>query len=110
MPDNLNTHKAGSLYDAFSPEQARAMARKLEFHYTPKHGSWLNIAEIELAVLSNLCLSQRIADERTHRASGRSKHPRAQRKSRAPQLALHHPRRSAETRSPLSSCFSLTDY
>lgn len=61
--DNLNTHKKASLYEAFPAEQARELARKLEFHYTPKHGSWLNIAEIELAVLSNMCLSQRIADK-----------------------------------------------
>jgi hypothetical protein len=61
--DNLNTHKTASLYAAFPAEQARALARKLEFHYTPKHGSWLNIAEIELAVLSNMCLSQRIPDK-----------------------------------------------
>ena len=65
--DNLNTHKAASLYAAFPPEEARAIARKIEFHYTPKHGSWLNIAELELAVLSNMCLSQRIADEETLR-------------------------------------------
>lgn len=65
--DNLNTHKTASLYEAFPPEQARAIARKLEFHYTPKHGSWLNIAEIELAVLSNMCLSHRIPDEDTLR-------------------------------------------
>jgi len=65
--DNLNTHKAASLYEAFPPEEARAIARKIEFHYTPKHGSWLNIAEIELAVLSNMCLSQRIPDEDTLR-------------------------------------------
>jgi hypothetical protein len=61
--DNLNTHKPALLYEAFPPAEARAIARKLEFHYTPRHGSWLNIAEIELAVLSNMCLSQRIADE-----------------------------------------------
>ena len=61
--DNLNTHKKASLYEAFPAGQARELARKLEFHYTPKHGSWLNIAEIELAVLSNMCLSQRIADK-----------------------------------------------
>jgi len=61
--DNLNTHKPASLYEAFPPDEARAIAKKLEFHYTPKHGSWLNIAEIELAVLSNMCLSQRIPDE-----------------------------------------------
>lgn len=61
--DNLNTHKLASLYEAFPAEQARKLARRLEFHYTPKHGSWLNIAEIELAVLSNMCLSQRISDK-----------------------------------------------
>ncbi len=65
--DNLNTHTAGALYEAFPPEEARALARKLEFHYTPKHGSWLNIAEIELAVLSNSTLSHRIPDEATLR-------------------------------------------
>lgn len=65
--DNLNTHSLASLYAAFPPEEARAIARKLEFHYTPKHGSWLNIAEIELAVLSNACLAQRIPDEETLR-------------------------------------------
>jgi hypothetical protein len=63
--DNLNTHNAASLYAAFPPEEARAMARKRVFHYTPKHGSWLNIAEIELAVLSNSCLSKRIPDAQT---------------------------------------------
>jgi hypothetical protein len=61
--DHLNTHKMASLYDVFPAEQARELARKLECHYTPKHGSWLNIAEIELAVLSNMCLSQRIPDK-----------------------------------------------
>lgn len=61
--DNLNTHKIASLYEAFPPHEARALAKKLEFHYTPKHGSWLNIAEIEFAVLSNMCLKQRIGDE-----------------------------------------------
>jgi hypothetical protein len=55
--DNLNTHKIASLYEAFPPDQARALARKLELHDTPKHGSWLNIAEIEFAVLSNMCLN-----------------------------------------------------
>ena len=63
--DNLNTHKIASLYEAFAPEEARRIAKKLEFHFTPKHGSWLNIAEIEFAVLANMCLSQRIPDEET---------------------------------------------
>jgi hypothetical protein len=63
--DNLNTHKAASLYERFAPEEARRLLRKLEFHYTPKHGSWLNMAEIELSVLSRQCLDRRIGDEET---------------------------------------------
>jgi hypothetical protein len=65
--DNLNTHTFGSLYEAFTPEEARRIAEKLEFHYTPKHGSWLNVAEIELRVLTVQCLSRRIADATTLR-------------------------------------------
>ena len=61
--DNLNTHKAASLYERFAPEEARRILKKLEFHYTPKHGSWLNMAEIELSVLSRQCLDRRIPDE-----------------------------------------------
>ena len=63
--DNLNTHKPASLYKAFPPDEARRIAEKIEFHYTPKHGSWLNMAEIELSVLSRQCLSRRIADQAT---------------------------------------------
>jgi hypothetical protein len=58
--DNLNTHSISSLYEAFPPEIARSLAKRLEIHYTPKHGSWLNIAEIELSVLSKQCLDRRI--------------------------------------------------
>lgn len=58
--DNLNTHKVASLYEAFPPEQARRLAERLEIHHTPKHGSWLNMAEIELSVLSRQCLDRRI--------------------------------------------------
>ena len=64
--DNLNTHSLGSLYEAFEPQEARRLARRLEIHFTPKHGSWLNIAEIELQVLSKQCLdrtSQRLHQE-----------------------------------------------
>jgi DDE superfamily endonuclease len=63
--DNLNTHRIASLYEAFEPAEARRIARKLEFHYTPKHGSWLNMAEIELSVLQQQCLERRIPDEDT---------------------------------------------
>ena len=58
--DNLNTHNPSSLYEAFAPEEARRVLRKLDFHYTPKHGSWLNMAEIEISVLSRQCLQQRL--------------------------------------------------
>jgi hypothetical protein len=60
--DNLNTHSPGSLYEAFAPGEAKRLADKLEIHYTPKHGSWLNIAEIELSILSRQCLDRRIGD------------------------------------------------
>ncbi len=60
--DNLNTHTPASLYEAFEPEEARRLARRLEIHYTPKHGSWLNVAEIELSALSGQCLDRRIPD------------------------------------------------
>ncbi|MFL4476617.1 IS630 family transposase [Paeniglutamicibacter sp. MACA_103] len=60
--DNLNTHTLGSLYEAFDAAKARELASRLEIHYTPKHGSWLNVAEIELSALSRQCLSRRIPD------------------------------------------------
>jgi hypothetical protein len=59
--DNLNTHSTASLYEAFPPDIARRLAKRLEIHYTPKHGSWLNIAEIELSALTRQCLDRRIA-------------------------------------------------
>jgi hypothetical protein len=58
--DNLNTHKLASLYEAFPPEQARRIAERFEVHHTPKHGSWLNVAEIELSALTRQCLDRRI--------------------------------------------------
>jgi hypothetical protein len=61
--DNLNTHKFASLYEAFPPAEARRIIDKLEIHYTPKHGSWLNMAEIELSVLQRQCLKARIPDQ-----------------------------------------------
>ncbi len=61
--DNLNTHRTASLYETFPAAEARRIAQRLEFHYTPKHGSWLNMAEIEFSVLSRCCLKQRVPDE-----------------------------------------------
>ena len=63
--DNLNTHVVSSLYEAFSPAEALRIARKIEFHYTPKHGSWLNMTEIEFSILSRQVLNQRIPDRDT---------------------------------------------
>jgi hypothetical protein len=63
--DQLNTHTPAALYEAFEPAEARRIIRKLEFHHTPKHGSWLNMAEIELSGLSNQCLDRRLPDIET---------------------------------------------
>ena len=65
VQDQLNTHSPASLYAAFPPAEAKRLAAKLELHYTPKHGSWLNIAEIELAVLERQCLRQRFGGQAT---------------------------------------------
>ena len=63
--DNLNTHRPASFYEAFPPQEARRLVNRLEIHYTPKHGSWLNVAEIELSVLTTQCLDRRIPDLQT---------------------------------------------
>src|SRR5258708_13590759 len=63
--DNLNTHTPASLYAAFPPQEAKRIGDRLEFHYTPKHGSWLNMAELELTVLSRQCLDRRIPNQPT---------------------------------------------
>ena len=91
--DNLNTHRMASLYETFPPAEARRIVKRLEFHHTPKHGSWLNMAEIEFSVLARACLKGRNADEdalqedisayETERNAGRDCH----------QLAVHCPGR-----------------
>jgi hypothetical protein len=63
VSDNLNTHEPAALYEAFAPAEARRIMEKLEWHYTPKHGSWLDMAEIELSVLQRQCLDRRIPDQ-----------------------------------------------
>lgn len=65
VQDNLNTHTPASLYEAFEPAEARRLAERFEWHYTPKHGSWLNLAEAELGVLASQCLARRIANKAT---------------------------------------------
>lgn len=61
MTDNLNTHKPACLYEAFEPEEAFRLSQRFEWHYTPEHGSWLNIAEIELSILERQCLKRRMS-------------------------------------------------
>jgi hypothetical protein len=65
VQDNLSTHSAGALYQTFPPAEARRILRRLEFHYTPKHASWLNMVEIEIGVLRSQCLDRRIGDRKT---------------------------------------------
>jgi len=65
VQDNLNTHTAGALYETFPPQQARRILARLEFHYTPKHGSWLTQAEIEISIVERGCLSRLVADMST---------------------------------------------
>ena len=88
--DNLNTHKLSSLYEAFEPSEARRIAERLEIHYTPKHGSWLNMAEIEIGVLSRQCLDRRMpnSDVLSHEVQAWQ-----ERRNRGGcELALHHRR------------------
>jgi len=72
VQDNLNTHSPASLYEAFPPAEAQRLAERFEFHYTPKHGSWLDMAEIELGVLGRQCLSRRIEDIDTLRKEAKA--------------------------------------
>src|SRR3712207_7319011 len=65
VADNLNTHSPAALYETFPPAEAKRLADRLEIHYTPKHGSWLNMAEIELSILGRQCLDRRIPDKGT---------------------------------------------
>ena len=108
--DNLNTHSIASLYEAFPPEKAYALAGRLEIHHTPKHGSWLNIAEIELSCLTKQCLGRRIADldvlnSGTHRLGRRHE------RRRAPSgLEVHHQRRPHQTPAPIPSPLEATAY
>jgi len=84
VQDNLNTHKPASLYQAFEPAEARRLVERFEWHYTPKHGSWLNMAETELAVLSSQCLNRRIPNEETlHREATAWKAHRNQHNAKA---------------------------
>ena len=108
--DNLNTHHPSSLYEAFEPAEARRIAERLEIHYTPKHGSWLDMAEIEIGVMSRQCLDRRIPDQRTLRREGRSVAGPTQSRGHKSRLALYHRRRSHKIEVFISINPKLIDY
>ena len=98
VQDNLNSHKPASLYEAFPAPEARRLVEKFEWHYTPKHGSWLNMAESELSVLSGQCLDRRISNKLPGRG-GRRLGGQPKQKTCQSRLALHHrrcPRKTEE--------------
>ena len=93
MQDNLNTHKPASLYEAFPAAEARRLVERFEWHYTPKHGSWVDMAESELSVLSGQCLDRRIPDKQTLIEEVAAWRMRPQQEPRQSGLAVHHRRR-----------------
>lgn len=101
VADNLNTHSLGSLYEAFPAAEARRIARKIEFHPTPKHGSWLNVAEVELAVLMKQCLDRRLGDL----ASVRREVAAWEEKRNADQVQVHWRFGAADARTKLSRLY-----
>ena len=108
--DNLNTHTPAALYEAFPPAEAHRLARKLELHYTPKHGSWLNMVEIELSVLASQCLDRRIPDLADAGPGGRRLGRRAQRRPGHHRLALHDRRCAGQTRRALPLIITVVAY
>ena len=104
--DNLNTHKIASLYKRFPPEEARRIAKKLDIHYTPKHGSWLDIAEIELNVMTRQCLSRRVDNIETLR--GELKKWESDRNSADSKISWHF--KSKDARIKLLSLYPKVEY
>ena len=99
--DNLNTHRPSSLYEAFEPAEARRIAEKLEIHYTPKHGSWLNMAEIELGVLARQCLDRRIPDQQRLKQETRAWWDQRNRDCDSGRTGVSPPKTHASSSSPL---------
>jgi hypothetical protein len=92
VQDNLNTHRPASLYEAFPAAEARRLVERFEWHYTPKHGSWLDMAESELSVLSGQCLDRRISDKADTDRGGRRLGGKPQQEACQSRLAVHHRR------------------
>lgn len=103
--DHLNTHVPAALYETFPPQQARAILERLEFHYTPKHGSWLNMAEIEISVFERGCLSRPVSDLPTlrHRVSA------LETKRNAGQATIHWQFTSQHARTKLADLYPITE-
>ena len=103
VQDNLNTHKPASLYEAFPAAEARRLVERFEWHYTPKHGSWLNMAESELGVLASQCLDRRIADKQilAHEVNAWQRPP--QQAPRQGQLAIQNRRRPRQAEKTVPS-------
>src|SRR4029077_16302653 len=99
--DNLSTHSVGALYQAFPPDEARRLLRRLEFHYVPKHASWLNMVEIEIGVLRSQCLDPPHRRAPAARCRNRRLGAPAQRSRRPRQLDVHYRTRPRQTRSCL---------
>ena len=102
--DNLNTHRMASLYETFPAAEARRIVKRLEFHHTPKHASWLNMAEIEFSALSRSCLKRRNPERTPCNAKSRPTRPSATQR-RHHQLAVQHSRCPIQIASPLSLPF-----
>ncbi len=96
VQDNLNTHTLASLYEVFPPAEARRIASRFEVHYTPKHGSWLNMAEIEISVFERGCLSRPVGDSRPWTGASRPWRPSAMRPS-APSIGSSPPRKLVQS-------------
>ena len=99
--DNLNTHTPAALYEAFEPAEARRLAGRFEWHYTPKHGSWLNVAECELSVVARQCLDRRIPDIGDAEARGGRVGAGAERGGGEGRLAVHDRRRPRQAEEAL---------
>jgi hypothetical protein len=110
VQDNPDTHTPASLYEAFEPAEAKRLADKLELHYTPKHGSWLNMAEIELAMLAGQCLDRRRADRATLEREVTAWQAARNQAGRGVNWAVHDRRRPHQAQVPLPNNSRLTSH
>ena len=100
--DNLSTHNRGALYETFPAPEAHRMLQRLEFHYTPKHASWLNMVEIEIGVLRGQCLDRRIGEREILHSRNRSMAATTQRVRRPDQMEVHHQKGAGQAGTRLS--------